>query len=261
MAEAEWSFINTLQVLFGKGLRYSTVIDMGCADGHFFIENYLNGIFPDSVPLHLDANKVYEPSLKSIEEIFGGAYRIAAVSDEPGELAMTTSVHPYWNSLRPSSDLYWERVNKLSTGVDYVPAIRVDDLVEELGLKPPYLVKLDVQGAEVQALRGAKKVLSQASVVICEADVADFQPINAEITASDFELFDVTTIARARDESLAWFYPVYLHKSLAQVRLRHFWGEAENDGLVKMQNARRNTILARLGEVLPSIRASKKPKT
>ncbi len=46
MAEAEWTFVNTLQGLFAKGVRYSTVIDLGCADGHFFLNSYLQGLFP-----------------------------------------------------------------------------------------------------------------------------------------------------------------------------------------------------------------------
>ena len=40
------NFINSLEVLFQKGLRYRTVIDIGCADGHFSLQcmNY----FPDA---------------------------------------------------------------------------------------------------------------------------------------------------------------------------------------------------------------------
>jgi len=31
------SFTGTLAGLFQKGVRYSTVIDVGCADGHFYV--------------------------------------------------------------------------------------------------------------------------------------------------------------------------------------------------------------------------------
>ncbi len=63
-----------------------------------------------------------------------------------------------------------------------VAAIRLDDLADELKLEPPYLLKLDIQGAEVDALKGARRILNDTHVVICEADVADFQAINAELT-------------------------------------------------------------------------------
>ena len=102
--------------------------------------------------------------------------------------------------------------------------------------------------------------MSETSVIICEADVMDFHDINAEITDAGFDLFDITTIARLRDQSLGWFYPVYLHKSFDKIRLRQFWNESENEGLIKAQVNRRNMLLARLAEVLPQIKASRKPK-
>ena len=34
------SFTGTLVGLFQKGIRYSTVIDVGCADGHFYVQHF-----------------------------------------------------------------------------------------------------------------------------------------------------------------------------------------------------------------------------
>ena len=31
---------DSLKLLALKGLRYRTVIDLGCADGHFFVQHY-----------------------------------------------------------------------------------------------------------------------------------------------------------------------------------------------------------------------------
>ncbi len=60
-------YSQTLAFLERKGVKYATVIDLGCADGHFFVQHFLQGPFKDSVPLHIDANSLYEPSLKSIQ--------------------------------------------------------------------------------------------------------------------------------------------------------------------------------------------------
>ncbi|HXP31873.1 MAG TPA: FkbM family methyltransferase [Stellaceae bacterium] len=241
-------------------MQYATVIDLGCADGHFFVEQYLRGLFAQSVPVNIDANALYEPSLRSIQEVFGGHYRIAAVSDENGGVELTTSIHPYWSSLRDSGDFYWERINKLTSGVQIVPAIRLDDLAAELRLAPPYLLKLDIQGAEVQALRGAKQVLSETNVIICEADLADFQAINAEITGAGFNLFDITNLSYAADQYLGWFYPVYLHARLANVVEAKFWPAAENEAVIQFQEARRRQILKQLAQVLPQIKAARTPR-
>lgn len=253
----EQTFSQTLLALAQKGVRYATVIDLGCADGHFFVDHFLMGLFQEAVPLNIDANATYEKSLQQIKETFGGHYRIAAASDAAGEIEMTTAVHPYWGSLRPRGDLYWERLNKLTSGVVRVPALQLDDLVAELGVAPPFMLKLDVQGAEVQALRGARKVLAETSVVVCEADIADFQAINSEIVAAGFDLFDITTVHRLADQTLGWFYPVYLNNKLAHVRPRRFWRESSNENIVQQQTKRRQEILERLAKVLPQIRAAR----
>jgi hypothetical protein len=70
----------TVRMLFEKGVRYSTVIDLGCADGHFFLFNYCLGAFAGAVPLNIDANPIYGPSLNAIKNAVGGHFVIAAVS-------------------------------------------------------------------------------------------------------------------------------------------------------------------------------------
>lgn len=260
MAQDRATFTATLALLARKGVKYATVFDLGCADGHFFVQHH--AFFSDSVPVNIDANALYEPSLKSIQDALGGHYRIAAVSDVAGAVELNTSIHPYWSSLRGSGDPYWERLNRLTSGKQTVPAIRLDDLALELDLKPPYLLKLDIQGAEVQALRGAANVLKQTNIVICEADLADFQAINAELLAAGFRLYDLTQLSYAADQTLGWFYPVYLNENLAHLVPRMFWREADNESVIKMQIERRKNILARLGDELrriKSIRGTGKP--
>ena len=68
------SFSATIERLAAKGVRYSTVIDVGCADGQFFLDHMK--WFPGAVPLNIDANALYEPSLKAIKDVVGGDYRI-----------------------------------------------------------------------------------------------------------------------------------------------------------------------------------------
>ena len=251
-------FTTSLAILAKKGVKYSTVFDLGCADGHFVVQHQV--FFPDGVPVNIDANVLYEPSLKSIQDAMGGHYRIAAVSDKPGTIELNTSIHPYWSSLRDSSDPYWERINKMTNDVRTVPAIRLDDLAVELKLEPPYLIKLDIQGAEVQALRGARNVLDKTNVVICEADLDDFQAINAELVAAGFILHDITSLAYASDNTLGWFYPVYLNKSLAHLLPRAFWPEANNPTAIKQQIERRRNILARLANELPRLKAARQAR-
>lgn len=249
-------FAVSLAVLYEMGIRYKTVIDIGCADGHFFLQGF--NFFPDATAVNIDANPIYEPSLKAIQDVVGGHFLIAAVSDEAGEVEMTTSVHPYWSSLRPKDDPYWQRINQLHESKIKVPAVTLDGLAQKLKLAPPFLLKLDIQGAEVQALRGASKVLAETSVVICEADLDDFEAINRTLTEAGFGIFDLTSTSYLPDNSLGWFYPVYLNRRHDGVKRRSFWDQVHDPLVVKAQAERREAILKQSALVLEQLRAQRK---
>ena len=187
------SFTTTLASLFNKGLRYATIIDIGCADGNFFVDHYDIGMFPNAKPLNIDANNLYEDSLRAIKNVLGGEYMIAAISDAPGEIEFTNSVHPYWASIRPPDDPYWKRLNGLHAGTTKVQAMTLDSVVQSLKLSGPFLLKMDIQGAEAKAIAGARETLQQTDAVIVEADIADFQEINSALISADFSLYDMTT--------------------------------------------------------------------
>lgn len=245
----------SLAVLHAKGVRYGTVIDLGSADGYFFIHGHNLGLFADAAPANIDANDIYEDSLRAIQEVLGGHYFIGAVTDHEGQVEMTAAAHPYWDSLRPDTDPYWDQVNKLSIEKRVVPAVTLDTLADRLRFKPPFLLKLDVQGAEVEALRGAGRVLRDTVAVVCEADLRDFHGINAVLEAAGFGLFDVTNINRMPDRSLGWFYPVYLNRSHDHLRSSGFWDETQNDNVILAQIKRRENTQAATAAYLAKQRA------
>jgi hypothetical protein len=169
---------------------------------------------------------------------------------------MTNAIHPYWSSLRPANDSYWDRINGLSQNKMRVPAVTVDSLKEKFNLQPPFIMKLDVQGAEAAALRGAQETLKGTDVVICESDLDDFSVINRLMEDAGFTLYDLTEMRRIGDSSLGWFYPVYLNLRLANIRLRSFWDPLQNNLIIHKQKERRQAILAKNAELLDLIRKS-----
>ena len=242
----------TIERLSNKDVRYSTIIDIGCADGHFYL-NYM-GLFPGAVPLNIDANRLYEESLKAIKDVVGGHYHIGAITDYVGEIEVMESVHPYWSSIRPEGDLYWSKINDLIKTKVKVSATTLDTLAQELALEPPFLLKLDVQGAEKAALAGAREVLKNTHVVICEADIDDFQDTNKTLVEAGFGLYDITTLTRVQDGTLGWFYPIYISRALDFVRSKAFWDTTQNDAIIGMQVERRKAILKSNAETLDRIR-------
>jgi FkbM family methyltransferase len=258
MTENTGTIDAALRILFDKNVRYATVIDLGSADGHFFLGHLGDGMFAGAVGVNVDANPLYEPSLRAIADTVGGHYVIAAVSDREGELEMTTAIHPYWNSLRPEGDLYWEQMNHLSQGKVRVPAVTVDSLKRRFNLAGPFLIKMDVQGAEAAVLRGAKETLAETSVIICETDLYDFRAIDRLLEEAGFALFDLTEMRRIADQSLGWFYPIYLNRKLDAIKRRSFWDTKFNALVVQKQKERRDAILAHNAELLEKLRRARK---
>jgi hypothetical protein len=76
-------------------------------------------------------------------------------------------------------------------------------------LKPPLFLKLDVQGAELDILKGGGKALSLAELIQLEVPFASYNegaPTAAEVVAfmdsRGFVLFDVVGFVRYRDDLL-----------------------------------------------------------
>ena len=56
---------------------------------------------------------------------------------------------------------------RLVKGVEGVPTVRLDDMVESGQIKPATFVKVDIEGWEVNAIRGAAKILTKYKPVLC----------------------------------------------------------------------------------------------
>ena len=252
------TLFGSLRMLCRNGIRFSTVIDVGCADGHFFLNAYAAGLLEGAVPFNIDANPIYESSLQSIQKVVGGYFRVGVISDREGEVDFTMSAHPYWSSLRPKHDPYWRRINNLSASTGSLPATTLDALNRELGLHPPFLLKLDVQGGEQNVLRGGFELLQKTHVVICEADVDDFQELNAILVQNNFVLYDLTHLQRSKDGTLGWFYPIYINRAIEFVRPTAFWDARDNEVRILDQIERRKAILSSNEDLLARISAIKR---
>ena len=81
----------------------------------------------------------------------------AAVSDRTGTAEFFVWGDASTNALTPQHDA--------STGIS-VPTVALDDYFAEGAL--PHVVKIDIEGAEILALRGARRLLASEAVILCE---------------------------------------------------------------------------------------------
>lgn len=153
-------------LIYRLGFTPKTVIDVGVAEGT--MELYTS--FSDSFFLLIEPLKEFESDLRSILMKYRGTYIIAAAGSKTGEV--TFNVHD--NHLYGSS-LYKEMMGSEADGHEVnVPIIMLDDILKDKLLNGPYLIKVDVQGAEIDVLEGGQKALAEAEVVVLEVSMFQF---------------------------------------------------------------------------------------
>lgn len=134
-----------LRHLARLGLSPSAVVDVGTATG----THDLLRVFPNSQYLWIEPLREFEPDLKRLAAGYSGEYLIRACGSRSGDVIM--HVHP---DLTGSSILR-ETEGEHADGVPrQVPMCRLDDLLEERHLEGDLVLKVDVQGAELDVLEG-----------------------------------------------------------------------------------------------------------
>ena len=168
----------------GLGFQPKTIIDVGVASG----TPDLYGAFPDCYFLLIEPLKEFESDLIAILGKYKGSYVLAAAGSQSGQA--TFNVHK--NHLTGSS-LHKETMGTEADGYEVeVPLIMIDDILKEKQLDGPYLLKVDVQGAELSALDGAQQALQETEVVVLEVSLFEFM-------AGAPEFYEVISYMKKRD--------------------------------------------------------------
>jgi FkbM family methyltransferase len=153
------SMRGALRQLSALGFEPATVIDVGAAAQT--LELYEE--FANSSLLLIEPLVEFEPFLQRICSGYKAQYVLGAAGEVPG--SATINVHPD----KFGSSLLKEVEGALVDGTPReVPMVTVDQVCAEKNLKGPYLIKVDVQGAELQVLGGAHCTLGQTEAVILE---------------------------------------------------------------------------------------------
>jgi FkbM family methyltransferase len=189
----------SFDLLKANGFAPRTLFDIGVATG----TTGFYQTFEDVKYVLVDPLAESEPFMRDICQRFPGAiYELAAAGAAPGEASF--GVEP---GLSGSS--FFRKDGDKRT----VPMITLDDLVEKHALEAPFLVKLDVQGYELEVLRGFERHIAKAEVIVSETGFwsdrkksgpAPFHELVAFMAARDFMLYDIAGLARRpRDGALA----------------------------------------------------------
>lgn len=139
-----------------RDIPIGTVIDIGASDGRWSLS--AKKYFPDARYLLVEAQSAHQPALARLKGTYRNFdYVIAAASDRCGSV--------YFESGDPFGGVASHTHER---GMVEVPAVTVDELVQDRRLPPPYLLKLDTHGFEVPILEGAAATLKRTQLVVVE---------------------------------------------------------------------------------------------
>lgn len=217
------SLIGALQQVKQAGLSPKTVIDVGAAYGTFDLECY--EVFPNAKYLLIEPLEEYKPFLELVTRTIPNAEVIlAAAAPESGE--MMINVHPDL----VGSSLYLENEESNVNGVPRsVPTVTLDHVVAGR-LKPPFLIKIDVQGAELDVLSGAQHILQSTDGIILEVSLFEFfkggpqfGDVIAFMKSKGFVVYDIFGFAyRPLDNALCQVDVLFVQEE-GVLRKHHFY--------------------------------------
>ena len=149
------------------GFEPATVIDVGAAYGMWSAACHER--FPTARFILIEPVEEYAPFLESHAAAWGGTYLQAAAASTSGTRQI--NVHADLVGTSFFSETEGAEVDGTPRSV---PSIQLDETCRELGATAPILMKLDVQGSELDVLEGATETLHLTEVIIMEVSFFGF---------------------------------------------------------------------------------------
>lgn len=205
-----WQRLQNLSQWFAPG----GIVDIGANIGAW--SRQASRIF--SCPIHMiEAQPSLEPQLRQT----GFPYTLTLLGPE---YRPSVQFH-----LSGTGSSVMEEVTGFSTDSIPLSMQRLDDL--ELALDPPLLLKLDVQGFELEVLTGATETLKRTEVVLTEVSLMEYnkgQPLMHEVVAwlaeRDFLPFDICGgLRRSSDAALFQTDMIFVRRDSSLRTKRKFW--------------------------------------
>jgi FkbM family methyltransferase len=149
------------------GLAPATVIDVGVGPG----TPDLYAAFPGVSLLLVEPLEEWRGALEELARTRSAEVIIAAAGSSPGSIEIAVHRVPACSSMFGGRRGDGSEAPRRS-----VPVITLDDLVAERRSPGPFVVKVDVEGGELEVLAGAAGVLREAELVLLEVSLFQLVP-------------------------------------------------------------------------------------
>lgn len=192
-----------LEDLKQRGLNCNTILDIGANNSDW--SRMAKKIYPNANFCLIEPQIEKKAELdKFCRDFDNSTYFLAGAGAKKSILTLTI-----WDNLTGSSFLPKPNDKLKDIGKQReVEIITIDDLIESSKLNNPELIKLDTQGFELEALKGAEKTFGYTEVYILEASLFSFSDVPGQPILSD-----VINFMLERDY-VAYDFPGFLRRPL-----------------------------------------------
>jgi FkbM family methyltransferase len=189
-----WRRLRRLRAL---GFHVDFAVDAGASDGTW--TRGLKRIYPDAKVLCIEPREGPQQELRLLAARLPGIHVTADVLDATERSAVFHESHTQSSLLRNPRGRAFGTVRQIRTTT-------LDHIIRRLGLPYPDFIKADLQGAELEFLRGASECLRHAQAVVLEVL---FIPLyEAAPLAADVFAFMRDRGFRCHDFLLMWHRPL-----------------------------------------------------
>lgn len=144
--------------LVKKNCKPKTCIDVGVAHG----TPGLYRTFPQAKHLLVEPLAEYEPKIRKIMKSYDCHYEKAAAGERQGELVI------HVKEKITGSSVFAEQPNIKQGNKRTVPVVRLDQVCKDQKITGPYIVKIDVEGAEMSVVEGSTAIIHEVLAFILE---------------------------------------------------------------------------------------------
>ena len=163
--------------------RFATILDIGANIGQFSQE--MLDIFPDAQLYAFEPISGCFARLKKISKRANFHPFPYALGNKNGDAEIHVSPYSQSSSILPISELQKTLLPYTAGGhKETIQMRRLDDIATGIDLKPPVLIKMDVEGYEKEILLGGQETFKKTSVVFSETSFVPLhegQPLADEI--------------------------------------------------------------------------------
>jgi FkbM family methyltransferase len=197
------NLIYSLENLKNEGFTPSYIIDIGAYHGEW--TTMIKKIFPESNVLMIEAQEIKEGILKDISQTYSPKvfYEIQLLSSQDEREVSFVEMETGSSVFEESSPYQREYVNKKTITLDTL-------LKKHPNFESADFLKIDVQGYELEVLKGAKRLLEKVELVLMEVSLIPVNkgcPIMSEVVQFmadyDFRVLDFCSQIR-RSDGFLW---------------------------------------------------------